>query len=667
LSILSENMKISAFVGHSFTKEDEPLVFEIIRCLNAVENAIEGFAWDHALEAAPIEVQDKVLAKMDGKNLLIAICSAKEHVFDRKSFWKIPFSKNILISSDAVQTKTSDWIIQEIGVAIGRGMQVIVLQERGVRKPGNFQGNVEFIDFDRNNFSEILTKLIQMVRFIKPKAVSDLATVEYNEDARSPVDEKITAEMIALREIPEEKWTKDTFFEYTFNAIYKKDWAAVTDANERFSRSKFGSTDEERAAFKASEIGTDCFIHESDRITELKRLAERYPENERILYNLASCFDQLKQPEEASKIFLKLSTLKEPNVTYMIQAADCLIRVGKLESAREQLIEIKNQKKLTSEDKEKILKLIASIEDANSNSLLYCAAAEGALSINSDDHNLRFNLALKYGTYGLNKNSLTHYNTLKRKNPTEACYNNLGVAYKNLGLEGLAVDAYLESQNLGGTTAVGNLAGKLVAEGFYNQAEDLCKKALLLPEFDDNVPKVLSDLRQRKKRESDDENAAAIEAIDVINFLKESADLCMKADVPEGIAILKLGEHEGPINFKAGKISGLFSCEVEDKGLASFLTFSSGKKVKQVEIEIRGSYWGKSAFIEKTINPIPRRETPSIVENKRIYLVNFNDSLSLAKIYEKNKKQVETIEISQLKLAGISEKASIEHDTSSIP
>jgi hypothetical protein len=58
--------------------------------------------------------------------------------------------------------KTSDWIIQEIGLAIGKELNLILLLEKGVESPGGLQGDIEYIPFDRMYPTQSFQKLFEM-------------------------------------------------------------------------------------------------------------------------------------------------------------------------------------------------------------------------------------------------------------------------------------------------------------------------------------------------------------------------------------------------------------------------------------------------------------------------------------------------------------------------
>src|SRR3546814_9075430 len=70
----------------------------------------------------------------EGKNVFIAICTRKELVVDESKIRPGLLRSNIWFANkDDYKWKTSDWIIQEIGLAFGRGLDVILLVEEGVR------------------------------------------------------------------------------------------------------------------------------------------------------------------------------------------------------------------------------------------------------------------------------------------------------------------------------------------------------------------------------------------------------------------------------------------------------------------------------------------------------------------------------------------------------
>src|SRR2546423_8660065 len=73
-------------------------------------------------------------------------------------------SGTLKAAAASFEWKTSDWIIQEIGLAIGKNLNIILLIETGVRKPGGLQGDIEHIPFDRDAPSESFGKILKMIK-----------------------------------------------------------------------------------------------------------------------------------------------------------------------------------------------------------------------------------------------------------------------------------------------------------------------------------------------------------------------------------------------------------------------------------------------------------------------------------------------------------------------
>ena len=80
---------------------------------------------------------------MNKRNVFIGICTRKERVIEPGllSATKLP-TGYLKGKQEDFLWKTSDWIIQEIGLATGLGLELLLLIEDGVRKPGGIQGDV---------------------------------------------------------------------------------------------------------------------------------------------------------------------------------------------------------------------------------------------------------------------------------------------------------------------------------------------------------------------------------------------------------------------------------------------------------------------------------------------------------------------------------------------
>ena len=114
---------IKAFVGHSFTEEDAEVADKFLKFFARLEKMNTGFSWVHAEAAEPKQLADKVLSLIEDRNLFIGICTRKELAVRHEKLSNVPFLKMQLVSTEDFEWKTSDWIVQEIGLATGKDRQ----------------------------------------------------------------------------------------------------------------------------------------------------------------------------------------------------------------------------------------------------------------------------------------------------------------------------------------------------------------------------------------------------------------------------------------------------------------------------------------------------------------------------------------------------------------
>jgi hypothetical protein len=131
---------INAFVAHSFTTDDEILVSKFLKYFDQLSKSEMNFSYVHAEAAEPKVLAEKVKLLLANRNVLIAICTKKERVISPNALVKTVKPRGFLKAPENdFLWRTSDWIIQEIGLAIGRGLDLILLLEEGLQKPGGLQ------------------------------------------------------------------------------------------------------------------------------------------------------------------------------------------------------------------------------------------------------------------------------------------------------------------------------------------------------------------------------------------------------------------------------------------------------------------------------------------------------------------------------------------------
>lgn len=216
-------MEIKAFVGHSFAKDDADVVDAILGLLNQIAKLQPRFSWEHAEDPEPVLVDQKVMARFSGKNLFIGICTRKERVIDDSALgapWLQP--NKLAAKKDSFQWKVSDWILQEIGVATGRSMKVILLVENGIRRPGDIQGNLEYIPFDRARPTDCAPSLIAMISALSPPEpiAQTSSPPPQTELAPAATREHSTPEWDWRN--PEPSWHQAQFDSAIFTAVVKR-------------------------------------------------------------------------------------------------------------------------------------------------------------------------------------------------------------------------------------------------------------------------------------------------------------------------------------------------------------------------------------------------------------------------------------------------------------
>jgi hypothetical protein len=160
--------EIRAFVGHSFAPDDEIVVGKFLKYFNQVSDSQITFSWNHAESAEPTILAEKIKLLLADRNVFIGICTKKERVVSPSVLTGTLFPPGFLKASKGeFLWKTSDWIIQEIGLAIGKGLSLILLLERGLSKPGGLQGDIEHIEFDREHPERSFGKVLEMINALR--------------------------------------------------------------------------------------------------------------------------------------------------------------------------------------------------------------------------------------------------------------------------------------------------------------------------------------------------------------------------------------------------------------------------------------------------------------------------------------------------------------------
>ena len=492
---------IKAFVGHSFRPVDKPVVDAILEVLNRVKQLRSDFDWEHALEPKPKTVDAKVLALFQDKTLFIGICTRAERaIADERlaQLWGRRYAEE-----SAFEWKASDWLLQEIGLSIGRGMNIILLVEKGTREPGDLQGNWERISFDRSAPEKCYVPLLGMIANLAGKAGAPVGPTEIEQPAQVEPAPPASPESTNL-DIwqPDDTWTFRT---------YQIAYRVVTSREGPEKAAKIAS------AFAASPLATDqnraswnAFLQltklraGSGSLSEVVAHATAHPKNADIAFLVAQAYEHFGESGEAASWYDRTSSLSSDSVSqidYLRLGVVTALRGGKDAlfaslQVKLRMIEPKDTDSLKA-------RLAAELEVAEEQKEddIAIASLEKLLNLDPSDNDRRFNLAYKYSHARRADMAALHYERIPSSLRTPAGWNNLGVAYEGLSFAIRAVDAYRRAAEAGETLAASNIAKRFLDAGFVQEASSLLEEASRKPAHDKLVDTRFAEAKEARDDE----------------------------------------------------------------------------------------------------------------------------------------------------------------------
>lgn len=597
--------QIRAFVGHSFTQEDEQLVQKLLKFLTTVSHTLPNFSWEHAQGPEPRGIDEKVLDLFSGKSLFVGICTRKERVVTAtEAPWWIPRGKVVANGRD-LEWKTSDWIIQEIGLATGRGMDVILLVENGVRKPGGLQGSLEYVPFSREApeacFDTLLGMIAALVPRLTPTGGTETATAAAPavENTPAPSEEPDWA-------VPTPEWTLREFKMAMYFAVHEKDLDKQALLNEKFLASSVGGTEEARLRWQAGCQQAKVLFGDAGAFALLQDVAAKAPKDSYVVEELARGYMHLSEFETASQVFDKAASLRtdEPaeQVRLLGQAALMSRRAGfDNPTYADRMREIVSH---APEAERAALGVERRLAEEGGDDSLLIGALERLLALDPSDLDDRFALAYKYSDMGRDDLAVHHYLRIPEESRSAIAWNNLGVSFERLGLPGKSVHAYRKAQAAGETLAASNLAIRLLDAGFVPEATHILEEAQTVSDHNKNVDSTMSRAKSVDEDEGEKEKSALSKAGAVSAFYREFGSAAARRVSSLGgtwnspqcpLVVVHSGD-----SFVA---SGQFP---EPRGLLAFAlanqTVAGGEQPpSQLEVEYQGKVYGRTVTVTKKV------------------------------------------------------------------
>lgn len=638
---------LKAFVGHSFTADDEDVVRTFLKYFDQVEELNIGFSWEHAESAESKELAEKVLRLMEGKNLFIGICTKNEAAILSSNLSTTKFDKTVLKGKeDRFLWKTSDWIIQEIGLAIGKGMDLILLVEAGLRQPGGLQGNKEYISFDRQAPEKSFGKILEMIQSLIPKA-RVLAAEGSGTRAASP--EK-TGEEDKKNEDwwqPKDDWERETFELAWIHMIATDDKEGAEKISSFYLATAEGQSSKNRESWGAHQEYYRLAFDKGGKLTNLDEMARAHPDNSDIQEYQARGYQKFGEQEKAGRLFeaaANKATSKRQELARHGDAALAYTRASKKVDANRVLEVMKGIASTVENGEEQLVRIMRNIAEAESDKESFFGLTEKLLDICPGEIDARFSLAFKYSEDNQGELSLYHYFKIPFGQRDAATWNNLGVQFANCELTAKSVTAYQKSFDLGETLAMSNLAQKLIGAGFLKEAENICNQALKIEDYHKNVGYAI--IRIKEMPEAEDKKEA--ELINVVtpvsDFYKDYGRAIASSQIAE-----HLGKWQGPdcelnVTVKGNVFVAEGSCERSFQP-GAFALLLTPSRAGQLEVErytvryegITSGHAVKATYAKKKEGePAARSLLGSAKEKEIQVLMIFSESLQEIRVHERS-------------------------------
>jgi hypothetical protein len=131
----------SAFVGHSFSEDDQWLIVDFKSLLTKL-----GLICDSGERPATKSVSEKVKERVRASDIFVGIFTRRERIEGREEW------------------TTSPWVIEEKAMAIELGKPLLLFIEEGVKEIGGLQGDYEYVSFSRDKLHKAFLKVVDYVQ-----------------------------------------------------------------------------------------------------------------------------------------------------------------------------------------------------------------------------------------------------------------------------------------------------------------------------------------------------------------------------------------------------------------------------------------------------------------------------------------------------------------------
>lgn len=636
-----KTIRLSAFVGRSFLPDDKTIWHELRDILDSHKSM--GFEYEDAKEAQLRPISDKVRELIMRHEIYIGVLTRRFPIWQAPSSWQERWLYP-LASYVPQKWTASEWVIEEIGFAIGRDRKVLLLIEDGVNFPTtDLDADTQWIPFNRNNLLASQTEINQMISVLLSQKVTSIVEPASLANV-APIGQENAAELQKPSVLDQLKEIKKQVLGGYFteaDRIQNELLVAETDANDS-------------KVLETLILSMRARNNDTSALDRLKRKCVDDPSDFNAIEALSNVFSSFNQYNQATELLVShLDTVPiNQRSKLVIRASQALCNDSKATQAISLLLECLQKESDVSVHVDLYREIARAAEKANVPDI-ETAFLEKVLKIVPTDNDTRFRLAFVYSNNDLNQLAAHHYKLVVAHTDWSGASNNLGVTYGNLGFKAnqyklykAVADRYALSKS--------NLAVLYATAGAFSDAEDLAKAVLSIPNDDNDTQLAINRARYALEEITNTEKTER-EAIDRIaeDTKAEREFMCAYAEaycVPplandRGIFTTTHGEIEIAREQVKLKGEGTFTKPTQGLGLAAIYSRNLGAvalepQTSTYSLSLSAQLTGQSGTFELKIAPNEKQSTILGDSTRTIKgLMYFQDNGNVIQFLERNEKK----------------------------
>ena len=467
-------IRLTAFVGRSFLELDKKIWHDLRDIFDSLKSI--GFVYEDGSEGQIRPISEKIKELIMRHEVYIGVLTKRYPIWEPPSSWNKRWL-NRLGSYEPQKWTTSEWVIEEVGFAIGKGLKVIILKEKDVHFPqSDLDGDTQWIQFDRENMSASQNEISEMILH----SISQRVTSK-EEPASVAATAPSSQEHVASLQEPSFSDQLKIIKEYVFSGKFSE--------ADRIQNEIIGAetTIKERGSLDAFLLYFRARNNDNSALDRLKQRCVDDPSDFAAIVSLADVFTSFNNFNQATKhLFSHLSTIPDnQRSALVINLSDALCSDNKATEAIPLILECL-QKETDESVHLSLYKEMVRVAEKASNPDLEIAFLEKVLKIVPTDNEARFQLAHVYSSNNLHRLAAYHYKLVVEHTDWPGASNNLGVAYDALGHKANRYKLYMSVAEQYPLSKA-NLAVLYASAGFLSEAEALANTALSTSNIDSDA------------------------------------------------------------------------------------------------------------------------------------------------------------------------------------